>query len=359
MAESSFVITIWPTDCPFSEVGCTSSLSNSKEYTQHLAQNTEQHLQLVMDLHRESEVISPLQKLNAIRSEVEYLEGTLENLGVRELPALECIKTQMRQPGVSLNSLGDKCAFRMPGFIKLRESSEKWSSPVFSLRDKYQLRLKVYPTGIGAGKGTHLSVSLTQPFGDNFEWPILLPRHLGVKVELLVETDGSVSDDSTDSENLEGNRFKGADEPCTHMFTWRPKLGKSHSQQNMQDNVKTLDNVKQVDDSERQRRVSLILPPWCQPPPSNPVTETPRKISPHMSGIPEVIPETEPVTSPKQRKHRKSTSEEMKSDNEGAILFSAEKFVTHRQVEGLIREFNSLVFQVSVCLVQMPKSVAQ
>ena len=354
MAESSFVITIWPTDCPFSEVGCTRSLSNSKEYTRHLAQNIEQHLQLVMDLHRGSEVTSPLQKLNAIRSEVEYLEGTLENLGVRELPALECIKTQMRQPGVSLNSLGDKCAFRMPGFTKLRESSEKWSSPVFSLRDKYQLCLKVYPTGTGAGEGTHLSVSLTQPFGDNFEWPITLPRHLGVKVELLVETDGSVSDDSTDSENLEANTFKGADEPCTHVFTWRPKLGKSNSQQNMQE------NVKQLDDSERQKRVSLILPPWCQPPPPDPATETQRKISPHTSGVPEVSQETEPVTPPKQRKHRKSgTSEEMKSDNEGAILFSAEKFVTHRQVEGLIREFNSLVFQVSVCLVQMPKSFAQ
>lgn len=332
----------WPTECPFAEVGCTVCLFNCQEYNHHLALNVEQHLQLVMDLHKESEVISPLQKLNTIRSEIEYLEGTLESLGVRELPALECIKTQMKQPSVEISSLGDKIAFRMSGFIKLKELSQKWCSPLLTLRGKYQLRLIVCPTGTGAGYGTHLSVTLVSPLvGEEFEWPIVLPRHLGVKVELLVETDGSVSVNE-DSSGSESSYTMG--ESRTHTFTWRPRVPKTSTNRQLS-NSQLQEKGKRADDREIQRRVSRILPPWCQPPPTVEAAE-PNPPKPLQSNEPDVV-----TTYPQKKKlRREGLSEDMKLDKDGVTLFSDEKFATQEEIEDVIREFNSLVFQISICL---------
>ena len=350
MAEGISEKITWPTECPFAELGCTIQLCNCQDYNHHLALNIEQHLQLVMDLHKESEVISPLQKLYTIRSEIEYLEGTLESLGVRELPALECIKTQMKQPSVGISSLGDKVAFRMPEFIKLKESSQKWCSPLLTLRGKYQLRLIVCPTGTGAGYGTHLSVTLVSPLvGEGFEWPIVLPRHLGVKVELLVETDGSVSVNGDSSES-ESSYTMG--EPCTHTFTWRPRVHKTSSSKRFP-NSQPREKDKQTDAREIQRRVSKILPPWCQPPPTVETAEPnpPNPFKPLVSNEPYV------TTYPQKKKlRREGLNEDMKLDKDGVTLFSDEKFATQEEIEEIIREFNSLVFQISICLMPTHKT---
>jgi hypothetical protein len=43
----------------------------------------------------------------------------------------------------------------------------------------HKMRLVVYPNGVGAGEGTHLSLKLVLLFDDQFDWPISLPSHLG------------------------------------------------------------------------------------------------------------------------------------------------------------------------------------
>ncbi len=325
MADSISERTTWPMECPFAEVGCTVSLANCPDYKQHLAQNIEQHLQMVMDLHKGREVVSPLQKLNAIQCEIEYLEGTLESLGAREIPALECIKTQMRQPGVEIGCLGDKVSFRMPEFTKFRESAQKWFSPPLRLCGKYKLRLVVCPSGSGGGCDTHLSVTLVAVLDEEADWPIKMPRHLGVRVELMVETDGSVSDNDDTAHSLTMN------EQYVHTFTWRPKPPKSS------------EKTKRMEAREIQRRVSKILPPWCLPPPT--VTDqTSTKLPQH----PKSPDEPKVVIQSERRKEG-----DVQSDN--VVLHSDERFATQREIEELIREFNSLVFQLSICLVQTHK----
>ncbi len=331
MADCISERTSWPMECPFAEVGCNVSLPTCPEYNQHLAQNIEQHLQMVMDLHRGSEVISPLQKLNEIRCEIEYLESTLENLGAKDIPALECIKTQMRQPDVGIGCLGDKVSFRLSGFTKLRESAQKWFSPILTLCGKYKLQLVVCPTGSGSGCDTHLSVALVAVLENGADWPIKMPRHLGVKVELMVETDGSVSDndDSSESECSYSTAMSEHCQQTQHTFTWRPKTPRQLSEK-----------AKRMEAKEIRRRVSKILPPWCQPPP--PIAE--QTSAQHLN-------------SPKEPEVVLDEIEKMKGDvrPNDTILHSDEKFATSREVEDLIREFNSLVFQLSICLVPIQK----
>lgn len=370
MAENNSNSLNWPTDCPFSEVGCNSSLLSSKEYSQHLAQNTEQHLQMVTDLHKGTEITSPLQKLNGVKSEIEFLEGTLESLGVRQIPALECIKTQMKLPDVKINSLGDRCAFRMPGFVQLKGSSQTWLSPTFSIRGGYKLCLVVHPNGTGAGKGTHISVFLVLQFGDQLELPISLPRHLGIRVELLAETDGSVSDNEDDLESDE-NPY-GSDGQNDHMyeFTWRPKSAKGNPPQKVINGIASQQPTgtqqstvkhKQLDESEQKRRISKILPPWCQPPPGMSELSVDSTIAASRSTtkFPVVVEGTQSLTSDssrvttskKQRRSGVSGRGEKDPQQNGVTLFAVEKFASQDQVEELVREFNSLVFQISLCLV--------
>ena len=368
MAENNSNTLNWPTDCPFAEVGCNSSLLSSKEYSQHLAQNTEQHLQMIVDLHKGTEIISPLQKLNGVKSEIEFLEGTLESLGVRQIPALECIKTQIKLPDVTINSLGDRCAFRMPGFVQLRGSSQTWLSPTFLIRGGYKLCLVVHPNGTGAGKGTHVSVFLVLQFGDQLELPITLPRHLGIRVELLAETDGSVSDSEGDLESDENPCSSDGQNDHTYEFTWRPKSAKGNTSQKINgiasqlptDTQQTTVKHQKLDELEQRRRISKILPPWCQPPPDiseQSIDSTKANSKSMMTKFPVAVEGTQSndssrvATSKKQRRSGVSGRGETNPQQNGVTLVAAEKFASQDQVEHLVREFNSLVFQISLCLV--------
>ena len=68
----------------------------------------------------------------------------------------------------------------MPNFTKKLKDKEVWySSPFFAFNEGYQMRLKVYPAGVGKGEGTHISVFLylmKGPYDDTLKrlghWPL-------------------------------------------------------------------------------------------------------------------------------------------------------------------------------------------
>ena len=62
--------------------------------------------------------------------------------------------------------------------------------------------LVVYPSGVGFGEGTHLSIKLVLLFDDQLDWPISLPSHLGIRVELMIESEGLFDEDSAFDKDL-------------------------------------------------------------------------------------------------------------------------------------------------------------
>ena len=227
-------------------------LFSSSEYQSHLSTNTARHLQMIDELHKEtitgengsmstSSAASSssddtkqdqgsgdgslsVDKLKAVESEVEFLTDVLSGYGIGQLPALECIKTQLKMPDVEIMTLGDSCTFRMVNMSQHRETGQKWLSPHFLVRGGHKMRLAVYPHGIGSGEGSHLSLKLLLLFDDQFEWPISLPSHLGIRVELLIESDGlfEEADSAFDDDPLTATRALS-----THSHnlecTWKPR----------------------------------------------------------------------------------------------------------------------------------------
>ena len=65
---------------------------------------------------------------------------------------------------------------RLPEFSKKQKTKEIWYSPGFDTHPNgFKVRLKVYPNGIGAGAGTHVSVFINLMSGDNDDnlvWPL-------------------------------------------------------------------------------------------------------------------------------------------------------------------------------------------
>ena len=60
---------------------------------------------------------------------------------------------------VSLDEIGDVVTFRMTDFSQLRKERRSWQSPPFCIYDMVRVHLAVYPSGVGRGEGSHVSVS--------------------------------------------------------------------------------------------------------------------------------------------------------------------------------------------------------
>ena len=149
-----------PMECPFSEVGCTASPFNGlsrQNYSEHMSTSLEAHLKLVADQHLSStgvrSVVSPLEKLRAVTEEVALLDEMLGRK--RVVPALECIKTQLRLPELWLHRAGDCCTFRASN------PRETWYSPAFYYGNGAKMCLAVrMSSNIGDHKDVNVTVSL-------------------------------------------------------------------------------------------------------------------------------------------------------------------------------------------------------
>ena len=442
----------WPSECPFSDVGCTVILNSKLEYQTHLTKEVERHLQMVTDLHNyaltgerprqeanedpktkedqaSKDTHSSVDKLKAIESEIDFLTDVLSGYGISQLPALECIKTQLKMPEVGILTLGDSCTFRLVNVSHHRETGQKWLSPHFSVRDDHKMCLAVYPNGLGSGEDTHLSLKLLLLFDDQLEWPITLPSHLGIRVELLIESDGLFedADSAFDEDPMTAVRAPSTNSHPLE-FTWKPRgdrrssssspspksprlktsltFDKRYSTFNRKTpinpslvrrasfNEKSSVSRKSITREESQKRLSRILPPWCQQPAQSSVAsisektngtdnidgnsrrENSREVtSPLSRSIRSAnkgseTTETESTSSHEDEIETKSIRKVMKQEKkeskikpasspldlsgdgvDGATVFSMEKFATHEQIDKYTQEYNSLVFQITLCLV--------
>ena len=313
-------------ECPFEEVGCFTKLSTNLSYQKHLSQNTEQHLQMVMNFHKtmlgsrtsntitEEGIVSPLQKLNAVAKEVEFLDSVLESFDMGEFPAMECIKTHLKMPDLWINNLGKSLAFRLTNFSQLLQDKAKWTSPSFFVKGGYKMCVNVHMGGIGSGILTHISVALLHILDDKMERPISLPPMTGIKVELLQEVEDDEESESEEADKCQSHRER----ECEDIeLTWKPA---SESSSPFRRGASTNSYLK-------RDKQSSILSSWHKP-------------------SDELAMKRE-----KYRKSDASSERECEGKLEGVMLHMSEKYISLSLAQQYARQYNSLVFQVALCLV--------
>ena len=169
-----------PLDCPFKDAGCTEKIAR-KDMEDHMTANQQKHTLLTFQsLHQsKQELYQSSQQMERklqqqrekdrrelrslkddIRREIDSLEESIRrNTNTPESTAqsLSRMKSILQ---VSLDKIGDTLTFRVRDFPRLRKEKKAWHSPPFSIGDKVRVRLAVYPSGVGRGQGSHVSVSL-------------------------------------------------------------------------------------------------------------------------------------------------------------------------------------------------------
>ena len=147
-----------PLDCPFKDAGCTEKIAR-KDMEHHMTANQQKHMLLTFQsLQQTNGKLQFLQ--DGIKREIDSLEESLRcNTNTRESTAqsLSCMKSILQ---VSLDKIGDTLTFRVRDYPQLREEKKAWHSPPFSIGAKVRVSLAVYPSGVGRGQGSHVSVSL-------------------------------------------------------------------------------------------------------------------------------------------------------------------------------------------------------
>ena len=126
--------------------------------TKQELQDTKQELQdTKKELHTiRQELQGTKEELHATRQE---LQDTKEQ--VHKTKVDFCYDMQMKK-AAELNTIGDTLTFRIPSFSQLRREKKPWHSHSFSIVQKVQVHLAVYPSGVGKGQGSHVSVSLVR-----------------------------------------------------------------------------------------------------------------------------------------------------------------------------------------------------
>ena len=61
---------------------------------------------------------------------------------------------------VNLDEIGDTLTFQVTDFPQLKREKKAWHSSPFRIGDKVRVHLAVYPSEVGRGQGSHVSVSL-------------------------------------------------------------------------------------------------------------------------------------------------------------------------------------------------------
>ena len=107
--------------------------------------------------------------------------------------ALDCIKTQISGSAVLLQSGRGWATFRMTNYATHKETGQVWYTPPFHVANGYTLCFGVHLNGVGAGKGTHVSLywyQLTGFYDNELMWPYLLEEDFDVCLMRQVEMAG-------------------------------------------------------------------------------------------------------------------------------------------------------------------------
>ena len=125
-----------PLDCPFKDAGCTEKVAR-KDMEDHMTANQQKHI---------------LQSLQSLRDSNQRI--------MQQLHKTEQEVQDLRTVAVGLNTVGATLTFRVTDFSRLRKGKLVWCSLPFSIAGKVRVHLSVYPSGIGIGQGSHVSLSL-------------------------------------------------------------------------------------------------------------------------------------------------------------------------------------------------------
>ena len=84
-----------------------------------------------------------------------------------------------------LKEIGQPIIFQMVNYSEFKRSGKTWYSPPFYVADGYKMCLAIQASGIGAGHGSCMSVSLCLmrgEFDEDLPWPVELPFHLIIEM---------------------------------------------------------------------------------------------------------------------------------------------------------------------------------
>ena len=111
-----------------------------------------------------------------------------------EILSVDCIRTQLRKQVIHLNP-GECATFRFSNYSMHKNSGQVWYSPKFYITHGYAFCLAVHLNGVGAGRGTHVSIYLHQTIGEFdsvISWPFSFQEELEIKLmsqqELMKES---------------------------------------------------------------------------------------------------------------------------------------------------------------------------
>jgi hypothetical protein len=218
--------------CPYRSVGCAAPLIPEADMEAHVASCGVSHLlhmfqkftseieelrNEVRDLRKENQTLR--QEVKSATTAMETTTKALDTLKTKsdrlnqtllseleycyaarqptEMIAVECIKTQLASGLIHLQPGGFPAMIRMTSYSMHKESGKVWLSPPFYIHAGYKLRLGVHVNGVGAGKGSHMSVYLHQMAGERdhqLDWPYVLKDW--VKVSLIKQTEHHTPKDS-------------------------------------------------------------------------------------------------------------------------------------------------------------------
>ena len=147
-----------PLDCPFKDAGCTEKIAR-KDMEDHMTANQQKHMLLIFQSLKQSKQELQLLKCDISR-EIKSLEESIRcNTNTPESTAQSlCHLKSILQD--NLDKIGDAVTFRVTDFPQLIEEKKAWHSPPFSIGGKVRAHLAVYPSGVGRGQGSHMSVLL-------------------------------------------------------------------------------------------------------------------------------------------------------------------------------------------------------
>lgn len=139
--------------CFFEFAGCKRKITR-KEESQHAADNTSNHLQLVLDAYL------------TLKKEVSKKEMENEQLRL-ELKLVKEEKSIGRYPYPPIDVI-------MRGYDTATIGHRWYSKPFYSHQRGYKMRVSIFGKGVGSGKGTHISVFanlMKGDYDDQLKWP--------------------------------------------------------------------------------------------------------------------------------------------------------------------------------------------
>ena len=215
-------------ECELSYAGCGAQLQRCR-MPAHMKADTEAHLSLVAQV---SKVVPELQVtvqqlIDQNRQQDIQIKQQADQIKQQGDQISALIKLQQGKFNISPMDI------TMQNFEKHKRKDDVWySPPIYSHAGGYKMRLEMYANGVGAGKGTHVSMYvrlMRGEFDDHLKWPFngevtvtlitFSPWSLNLEKKILL--DASVPDSCVTKPTEELNERWGISTFMSHAAVYR------------------------------------------------------------------------------------------------------------------------------------------